>query len=239
MTRLTATRVLLAGAFTAAACAPARAQTWEDKWYLNANLGFHLYAPTTTETLTPVIYSERASIVTTEAVGFGMIPIDVGGGIHIWRNLGVGGAYTQFSATSTATVDASVPHPVLFNQPRFATTPVDLKHEEWAIHMLGIYVLPLTERMDLAVSGGPVLMNVKDDHVSAIQIAEESPTFATVTIAKAVVTTTDTRKWSVALGRDLTYFLTPMIGVGVVVRVVPGSDAGHLQFGVGARLRFR
>jgi hypothetical protein len=105
--------------------------------------------------------------------------------------------------------------------------------------MLAVYVLPLTERIDLAVSGGPVYMNVKADHVSAIQIAEESPTFATVTIAKAVVATTDTRKWSAVVGGDLTYFLTPMIGVGVAVRGVPGSDAGHLQFGFGARLRFR
>ena len=239
MLKLTAPRVLLTCALALAACASARAQTWQDKWYLNANLGFHLYAPTVTETLTPVIYAERASVVTTNAVGFGMIPIDVGGGIHVWRNLGIGGAYTQFSATSTGTVDARVPHPILFNQPRFATAPVELTHEEWAIHMLGVYVLPLTERIDLAVSGGPVLMNVKDDHVSAIQIAEESPTFATVTIAKAVVTTTDTRKWSAAFGGDLTYFLTPMVGVGVAVRVVPGSDAGHLQFGFGARLRFR
>jgi len=239
MTRLTVTRVLLAAAFAVVACAPARAQTWQDKWYLNANLGFHLYAPTTTETLTPVIYSERASIVTTEAVGFGMIPIDVAGGVHVWRNLGVGGAYTQFSATTTGTVDAQVPHPILFNQPRFATAPVELTHEEWAIHMLGVYVLPLTERIDLALFGGPVYMNVKDDHVSAIQIAEESPTFATVTIAKAVITTTDTRKWSGAFGADLTYFLTPMIGIGVAARAVPGSDVGHLQLGVGARLRFR
>jgi hypothetical protein len=239
MPRRPARVVLLACSLSFAACAAASAQTWQDTWYVNANLGFHFYAPTVIETLTPVIYSERASVVTTNALGSSMIPIDVGGGVHIWRNLGAGGAYTRFSATSTATVDAQVPHPILFNQPRFASAPAELTHEEWAIHMLGIYVLPLTERMDVAISGGPVLMNVKDDHVSAIQIAEESPTFATVTIAKAVVVTTDTQKWSMVFGGDLTYFLTPMIGVGVAVRLVPDSDAGPLQIGVGARLRFR
>jgi hypothetical protein len=239
MLKPTATRALLACAFALAACAPARAQTWQDKWYLNANLGFHLYAPTTSETLTPVIYDERASIVTTSAIDFGMIPLDVGGGIHIWRNLGAGGAYTRFSATSTANVDARVPHPIQFNQPRFASATAELNHEEWAIHMLAIYVLPLTERIDLALSGGPVLMNVKQDHVSGIQIAEESPTFATVTIAKAIVATTENQSWNAVVGADLTYFLTPMIGVGFALRVVPGSDAGHLQLGVGARLRFR
>jgi hypothetical protein len=239
MLKQSASRTLVACAVVLAASVPARAQTWQDKAYLNANLGFHFYAPTVTEALTPVIYSERASVVTTNAMGFGMIPIDVGGGVHIWRNLGVGGAYTQFSSTSTATVDAQVPHPILFNQPRFASAPAELTHEEWAIQMLGIYLLPLTERLDLVLSGGPVRMNVKDDHVSAIQIAEESPMFTAVTIAKAVVATTDTQKWSVGFGGDLTYFVTPMIGVGVAVRVVPDSDAGQLQLGVGARLRFR
>jgi len=45
--------------------------------------------------------------------------------------------------------------------------------------------MPLTERIDLALSGGPSLVTVKPDLVSAIAIEETSPTFASVAISKA------------------------------------------------------
>jgi hypothetical protein len=106
---------------------------------LNANLGFHLYAPTTIETLTPVIYSERASIVTTEA---GLrhdsdrrrrrrsrveeprrrrrLHAVLGDDDRNRRRPGPASDSVQPAAVRDA--------------------PVELTHEEWAIHMLGVSV---------------------------------------------------------------------------------------------------
>src|SRR5262245_58584100 len=123
-----AARVLLPCALAFAAGAPARAQVWEDRAYVNANLGFHLASRSFVDTLTPVIYREGASVTTTRVIGRGTMPVDVGAGVRIWKNLGVGAAYTQFSVTSLATLDARVPHPIQFNQSRFASVPVELKH---------------------------------------------------------------------------------------------------------------
>ena len=234
-----AARVLPACALALAAAAPARAQVWEDRAYVNASLGFHLASQSSAETLTPVIYDERASVTTTRVIGRGTMPLDVGAGVRVWKNFGLGAAFTQLSVTSMATLDARVPHPILFNQSRFASVPVELKHSESSIHLLAVSVLPLSDRMDLALSGGPTIMTVKRDRVTGVQVAEESPTFATVTIAKALVATSEERVFGAVGGADVTYFVTPMAGVGVGVRYVTGSDAGRFQLAVGARLRLR
>ena len=254
MLKPSARPLLLAAGLAFAAGAPARAQvpTWEDRAFVNVNLGFQLTGRQFGQTLTPIIYDERASVVTTHVVDGGLMPLDVGGGLRIWRSLGVGAAYTHFSATESATVNASVPHPILFNRPRSASVLVPLNHVESAIHLQAVWVLPITERLDVAFSGGPSLMTVKQDLVSGIEIAEESPTFATVTIAKVAIAPQDQHIVGFNGGADVTYFLTPVIGVGLTVRYVAGSaglsqsdgntvtlDMGGFQLGVGARVRIR
>src|SRR5262245_27394700 len=116
MCNRTARVLLLACAIVLAGSGRAGAQAWEDRAYINVNLGLHLDSNSATEKIEPVIYDERASVVTSSRVGFGIMPIDVGAGVRLWKGLGAGGAFTYFSSTADATVDASVPHPILFRQ---------------------------------------------------------------------------------------------------------------------------
>jgi len=232
-------RVLLPCGLALAASVPARAQAWEDRAYINVNFGLHLTASPATESLAPVIYDERASVVTSRRLDRGVMPLDVGVGVRVWKGFGLGGAFTQFSSTESATLDASVPHPILFRQPRFTSVPVPLAHSEMVLHALALYVMPLTERMDVTLFGGPSLLTVKQDRVSGIQVVEESPTFTTVTVAKTVVATTTDRSWAAGGGADVTYFLTPLVGVGATVRYTSATGGGGLQVGAGARIRLR
>jgi hypothetical protein len=237
-----------------AAVAPAAAQTptWEDRAFVNINLGLSLSSRTFTESLAPVIYDERASINTGHDIGGEWTMLDLAGGVRVWGNLGAGAAYTRFSPPDEAAVDARIPHPIYFNQNRNATSPTPLQHTESAIHFQAVYVLPLTERMDVAFAAGPSLISVTQDLVSGVEIAEESPTFATVTVSKVGVATYDQRIVGLNAGADFTYFLTPVAGVGATLRYVRGSvdlpgsggssvtvDVGGLQMGVGFRLRIR
>ncbi|HJZ70600.1 MAG TPA: outer membrane beta-barrel protein [Vicinamibacterales bacterium] len=235
-----------------AASAAAQAQPWEDKMYINANLGFDLTSRSFTESLTPVIYDERAAITTTHTIDSGLTPIDVEGGVRIWRSVGVGGGFTRRTQTETATVDARVPHPTLFGQPRFASLGTPLEHTEWAIHLHAVYVLPLSPRLDVAVRGGPSYFSITQDLVTNIQIAEESPTFSTVTIAKVGATPHTEYTFGYSAGGDVTFFLTRMLGVGATIRYVSASvdfpvvgggtatyDAGGLQLAFGVRIRTR
>ena len=125
-------------------------------------------------------------------------------------------------------------------------------HTESAIHFQLIWMVPITERIDLAFSGGPSLVTVKQDLVSGIAIEETSPTFAAVAISKVTLVNQSASVVGFNLGADVTYFLTPMVGVGLTLRRVGaavefpqvagtniGLDAGGFQVGVGARIRFR
>src|SRR5215468_4724085 len=107
MVNATARALLLACSLALAAPAPARAQSWEDRAYVNISLGVHLTTDPQTETLAPVIYDERASVVTSRQLDRGLLPLDIAGGVRVWKGFGLGGAFTQFSATENGTLDAS------------------------------------------------------------------------------------------------------------------------------------
>lgn len=225
---------------------------WEDRAFIDVNLGLALASQPFVETSTPIIYDERASLVTAHDPGTGFIKIDLAGGVRVWGHLGVGAGYTTFNTTETATVTAHVPHPTRFGQPRSATADAPFEHTESAIHVQAIWMLPITERIDLAFSGGPSWVTVKQDLVAGIAIEETSPTFATVAISKVMLVNQSDTVIGFNAGADATYFLTPMVGVGLTFRYIAGSvefpqasggsvglDAGGLQLGVGIRIRFR
>ena len=252
MPKLIARFVLLPCVLTLVVSAAARAQPWEDKAYVDANLGFQLSSRTFSEALAPVIYDERAAITTTHHIDSGVTPVDVAGGLRIWKSLGAGVGFTRRTLTETATLDARVPHPTLFGQPRFVSLGAPLQHTESALHVHAVYVLPISPRLDVALRAGPSFFSVAQDLVTSIQIAEESPTFTTVTIAKVGTTTQSERTVGFSAGGDVTYFLTHLLGVGVTVRYVSASvdfpaaaggtasyDAGGLQLAFGVRIRMR
>lgn len=233
--------------------AAASAQTpWEDRAFININLGFRPTTVSFDEFSTPVFYDERGTVRATHRIDGGITLIDVGGGVRVWRGLGVGGTLSRVSPADTTAVDASVPHPGLFNRPRRASAEVVSKQVQTTYHIDALWLIPLRSRLDVALSGGPSLIFLSQDLVSGIAVAEDSPTFATVAIAKVNVVAADERVLGMHVGADVTYFLQPMIGVGATIRFVRATadfthsdgtrvsvDAGGLQFAVGARLRFR
>lgn len=233
---------------------PARAQTtaWSDRAFLTVNFGLQITTRPFTEQVTPVIYTERALISAPHLGEGGALTLDIGGGARIWRNIGVGGVYTKFAATETVTVDARVPHPSFFNQPRGATKAAPFQHDESAIHIQAIFVMPLSARLDVALSGGPSFIDVRQDLVQSIEVAEAAAPFTTVAIGNVALLTRNVNVTGMNFGADVTWFMTPLVGIGMTARYVVASttvpsssggpvdlDAGGFQFGWGARIRLR
>jgi len=252
MVKRIARSVLLSCALTFVGGAAANAQPWEDKMYVNANLGFDLSSRSFSESLTPVIYDERGAVTTTHIIDSGMAPIDVDAGVRIWRGLGAGAGYRRRAFTETATLDARVPHPTLFGQPRFTSVGVPLQHTESALHLHAVFVVPVSPRLDVTLLGGPSFVSVTQDLVTGIQIAESSPNFTTVQVAKVVSVSQNEHTLGFLAGGDVTFFITRLLGVGVTVRYVSANvdfpvagggtasyDAGGLQLAFGARIRMR
>ena len=225
---------------------------WQDRFFVNVNLGFHPGSLSFDEFATPVIYDERATVIAAHNVDGGLMLLDFGGGMRIWRSLGVGATYTRFSPTDTTIVNAAVPHPLLFNRPRQASATLESSYVEGAYQFDAVWLIPMTSRVDLALSGGPALLVVSTDLVSGLAVAENSPTFSTVEIAKVDVASDKTNVFGIGFGADLTYCIKRMFGIGANVRYVAASmdltqsngasvsvGLGGFRFGVGARIRFR
>jgi hypothetical protein len=96
----------------------------------------------------------------------------------------------------------------------------------------------LTDRLDLAIFGGPSIIRVKQDLASATETAE-----ATARIEEQSKTTVKAG----TVGADLTYRVTDRYGIGGFVRyaggkvnldAAPDFTVGGIQAAGGVRIRF-
>jgi hypothetical protein len=236
----------------AVSSAGAQTTAWSDRAFLNVNVTVPVLSKSFDDSLAPVIYAERAVVTATHTAESGQLTIEPAGGVRLWRNLGVGAAAQWPSSVQTATVAALVPHPTLFNQPRFATKDTPFERSDLAVHAYGLVMIPIHPRLDIAVFAGPSFIKVQQDIIAGIEVAEAGAPFTTVDISNVSVTTRKVSTIGLNAGVDVTWFLKPIVGIGATVRYVRGYasttlsdgtpvdlDVGGLQVGLGARLRFR
>ena len=100
---------------------------------------------------------------------------DVIGGYRFSRWISVVVGASTFNSTSDAAVTAQIPHPFFFNQARAVSGNQSLSHEESAIRLDLAVTVPLTRTLELTVSGGPVMVQAKQDLVSAVKYGEAYP----------------------------------------------------------------
>jgi opacity protein-like surface antigen len=230
----------------------AQALPWEGKGYVSINYGFQIASSdpvTSTQTFT--IYDETGKVTTVQDIGRQNPFLDVGGGIRLFGNFGIGLAYTYLATKGDAVVQAEVPHPLVYDQPRKATTTAGgLEHVEQGYHIQALWMLPLSDRLDVILSGGPTVYMLKQGTVLTPTITEVGPPYTSVNMTTNVANTTATRVGFNA-GADLTIRLTNSIGVGATARYTWAKfdlepegggpmdvTAGGFQLAGGLRVRF-
>jgi hypothetical protein len=235
-----------------APAAEAQMLPWEDFGYLAFNVGAQAQSRSFTEISTPIIYGENASITVPHSIGSGIL-IDIAGGIRVWRNLAIGAGFSTFGNDETATVAAQIPHPITFGNLRPASASTgELGHRETAIHVHALWMIPVSDKIEVAAVGGPSFYSVKQDLVEGVGLTEgAAPAFSTVTITE--VRTESVSEWAVGftVGMDGTYLVTPDLGAGAFIRYSGASadlptagggtvslDVGGFQLGLGLRVRF-
>jgi opacity protein-like surface antigen len=250
----------IAIAFLAAVCtglfaaAPAHAQAdvWSDKAFLDVNVGLQLSANPFEEHLAPIIYSERGSVTVAHAGSAPWTTVDLGGGVRVWKGLGVGATYSKLGFTEDVTVAALVPNPVQFNQTRAASKVMPAERKEKAFHTHVLYVRPVTPRIDVMFSAGPSFIELTQDFVTGLELAEGEAPFVTVAIGNVQTVARTERIFGFNGGAGVTYFLTPLMGLGGTIRYSSGGTTtqqgdgravdlsrGGFQLLFGARVRFR
>ena len=187
----------------------------------------------------------------TEYIVEGGPSFDVSAGATLWRRLGLGVAVSRFSRSTPTTLNASIPHPFFFSQPRAVTGgAAGLKREELGVHVQVSGVFDVSPRVQFTVFGGPSFLQVKQEIVTDFRYSDEFP-FDLATFESVVTTNAKESKLGVNVGADVAFFFTNQLGVGGTVQyagatvALPSADGGTqdvkvggLRTGGGIRLRF-
>lgn len=211
------------------------------RMFLNVNVGAQPSRRFIATTTTLNVYEETATVATNQRVGNGAV-IDVSGGYRVWRNLAIGVGFASFSNTGTSEVVATVPDPLFFDRPAIVTTTASgLEHTESTVHLQAVWFVPVTDKIDVALSAGPSFVRVKQQLVSSVSV-----TAGTQNVSPIVGDETGTAN-GFHVGFDGNFFFTARLGAGVFVRYTKaaldlpstaGLTVAGLNAGVGVRVRF-
>ena len=153
--------------------------------------------------------------------------------------------WSTFSNLSIVfTFTSSVPNPAIFDQPRAVTGTVPgLKYSENWFAILGVYAIPVTDKVDVFLLGGPAVATVKEDVLVDATYAEG----ASGPVVTPRVENHKKSFWGAQFGVDVRYLFTKNIGAGMFLRGSTASgtlvgdvkpEPGGFQIGFGVRARF-
>src|SRR5262249_46217958 len=147
-----------------------------------------------TEVSTPEIYGENALVTVPHHIGGGLL-FDIGGGFCVWGNPGIGLWDSHFRDNPQAALPAGDPQPPQVNFPRTATASTgDMSHSSNAIHIQAVWMLPLTDKFELAAIVGPSFFHVSQDLVGNLTTVEGPPPFTSVSISSVQLNSSS--KWA-------------------------------------------
>jgi hypothetical protein len=175
---------------------------------------------------------------------------DAGIMIRLRRGLAAGVSVSAVNEAAEATIEAEIPHPFVFNQPRaIAGTETGLRRSEVAVHTYAAYTTTFG-RTILAISGGPTFFRAEQDFITDVRHADEYP-YDTAEYAGADVRRVSGNRVGYNAGLDITWPLTRRWGIGALTRFSrarsPFSlngrtygtlDLGGLQAAAGLRIGF-
>ncbi len=245
--------MLLTAMFLAVSVTSARAQLDELKgrFSVHVNGGFQSGSDSVRRTFLFRAYGEDARFEESHDTESGNI-LDLGGSFQVWEQLHVGASYTQLTKADSTRLTGTVPNPIAINSPRtIDPQTLSLAHKEQATHVYAAWVVPINDKLDVAILGGPSFFNLTHGIVAGVSIREVSgPPWPQVGVNG--VTSGEFKKNGIGMhvGADVSYMVTPNFGLGGFLRFADGSidvpseggdrplNVGGIQTGGGGRLRF-
>jgi hypothetical protein len=198
-----------------------------------------------------VKHLESGSTTTNYAVDTGSLFGGMGG-VRLTRYVGVGVGISRFTQSGIAGVtSANVPHPLYFGKNRTVSAgPAATARDEFAMHVQGALVAPVSERVTVTIFGGPTLFQVRQDLVTDVSYGDVYP-YHTITVQRVSTAQREISSWGFNVGADVSVYFSRHVGIGALVQLARGTmsltsagggaipiDVGGLQVGGGLRLRF-
>jgi hypothetical protein len=178
------------------------------------------------------------------------IGADGGVGIRLWKQFGAGVAVSYVSSSGDAEIEASIPHPFVFGQPRaISGTQGGITRAETGVHLQLLYFVPTSGKLRAVLSGGPSFVSLQQDVVDDVVYTDAYP-FDTAVFSRAATTTAKASAVGFNVGADIQWMFTRSVGVGALVRFTRaqvdlditgrtlGVDTGGVQAGGGIRIGF-
>jgi hypothetical protein len=172
-------------------------------------------------------------------------------GVRLWRQFGGGVTVSRAGRRGTASVEARLPHPFHFAQPRdISGDSPSLARAETSLHFQVLYFVPSNGRTRITVSSGPSHVQVERDVVTAVRFTEEYP-FDEALFQRADTLTRRASALGFNVGAEIAYMFRPAAGIAGGTRFSRATvdfarpdgsrfsvNTGGLQAGIGLRLGF-
>ena len=222
----------------------------EARWLFGANYGFQIGSNDLSYQAVFPLYDEQAVINASQTLEGGSF-FDVSAGYRMGRTFGVALAWHTLQNTGDADLTGSLPHPIYFDRPReFTATATELDYDEQAFHVQALWFVQLSDKLDVAISGGPSFFRMNQQFVRAVAFTEQPPDYASVTVESVLVDDLTDNAVGFNAGADFTYAVTSKLGAGVQLRYSRATatfDTGEGQtadvtgggFQVAGGVRFR
>ena len=239
--------ILAAGLCAAPQIASAQTMQWTDKGYVTFNVGAQVGSDDLDTSSTFTLYEENGTVSSTQRIKGGPF-FEIGGAYRVWgNNLLAGVSFTRTSSDSDVALTASIPDPVFFDRPRnVSATQSGAKHSENAIHLNAIWMIPVANKLDVGVFGGPSIFMVKQDTIGTLTASNVTEPGPTVNAPLNAVKKTTA---GINFGVDLQYLVRKDLAVGGIARYawasadIDGANdslgVGGFQIGVGVRYRIK
>lgn len=229
------------------------AQTDESRFMLSLSGAFEPGDEEFTDDGTFRLYDETGRLTVSGRSSTGAI-LDAGVGVRVVGNFTLGVSGHRGASADEATVTGQAPHPLFFNRPRsFSVTVPETKRIEQALHLSAGVLVPLGDKLDVHIYGGPSQFRFSQQVVGEVIIQEANAAATAVNVTPTIVARKK-NSWGGHIGADFSYPVAQIgngsFRLGAFVRYAQASSefqvvsntvstkVGAIQFGGGLRVRF-
>jgi hypothetical protein len=177
--------------------------------------------------------------------------VDGAFGVRLWKQFGAGIAVSYASSSGTAEIDAGIPHPFVFGQPRaISGTESGATRAETGTHAQLLFFVPSSGKLRFVLAGGPSKIDLQQDVVTEVHYSDTYP-YDTASFTRATTRQAKGSAVGFNVSADVTWMLGRNFGVGGLVRFTRATididtadtrsvsvQAGGLQAGGGVRIAF-
>jgi hypothetical protein len=230
--------------FFASAGQASAQMAWTDRAFLNASIGQQWMDQQLVSGSSFEIYDETANWEAVMDVDDSIV-FDVSAGYRVWKNLAIAVGYSRTSDTGDTSLAAVIPDTLRFDTPHHDTRELTgYDREESVVHVSAVWMVPVTDKIDIALMAGPSFFSVKQTFLSDITVTPGGTTIGTTTDGEI---SDSAQGYHVAV--DGAFRIIRNVGIGGMLRYakaevaasrfVAGSlDVGGFQGLVGVRVRF-